>query len=295
MKGRIRDNPNMQVLLFVAPAFTVFAVIKLVPAVLGLGYSLTNWNGIYPDHRFIGLDNFIELFTQDSDFWTALGFTLRYGIWIVLLTNLAALGLALAVESLKKNKGLFRTIFYLPNMISMIIGGYMWNFVFTQVVYHFVDSWGWSFLDHSWIGDPSFSFIAILVVALWGGTGYIMVIYIAALQSVPKMLYEAATIDGAGAVYRFFAVTLPMIRQAFTICLFITLNNAFQVFDVVYALTGGGPGRSTQVVAINIYEEAFARSNRFGYATAKSTVLFAVLLVVTAIQLFVMKRREEEA
>jgi raffinose/stachyose/melibiose transport system permease protein len=295
MRGRIRDNPNMQVLLFAAPAFAVFAAIKLLPAVLGLGYSLTNWNGINPDHRFIGLANFIELFTQDTDFWIALGFTLRYGIWIVLLTNLAALGLALAIESLEKGNGLFRTIFYLPNMISMIIGGYMWNFVFTQVVYHFVDNWGWSFLDHSWIGDPSFSFIAILIVALWGGTGYIMVIYIAALQSVPKMLYEAATIDGAGAVRRFFAVTLPMIRQAFTICLFITLNNAFQVFDVVYALTGGGPGRSTQVVAINIYEEAFARSSRFGYATAKSTVLFAVLLIVTAIQLFVMKRREEEA
>jgi raffinose/stachyose/melibiose transport system permease protein len=285
----------MQVLLFVAPAFAVFAAIKLLPAVLGLGYSLTNWNGINPGYRFVGLANFIELFTQDSDFWIALGFTLRYGIWIVLLTNLAALGLALGIESLKKGNGLFRTIFYLPNMISMIIGGYMWNFVFTQVVYHFVDNWGWSFLDHSWIGDPSFSFIAILIVALWGGTGYIMVIYIAALQSVPKMLYEAATIDGAGAVRRFLAVTLPMIRQAFTICLFITLNNAFQVFDVVYALTGGGPGRSTQVVAINIYEEAFARSSRFGYATAKSTVLFAVLLIVTAVQLFVMKRREEEA
>ncbi len=295
MKGRIRDKPNMRVLLFAAPAFIVFAAIKLVPAALGLGYSLTNWNGINPDHRFIGFANFIELFTQDGDFWTALGFTLRYGIWIVLLTNLAALGLALAVESLKKGKGLFRTIFYLPNMMSMIIGGYMWNFVFTQVVYHFVDNWGWGFLDHSWIGDPSFSFIAIIIVALWGGTGYIMVIYIAALQSVPKTLYEAATIDGAGAARRFFSVTLPLIRQAFTICLFITLNNAFQVFDVVYALTGGGPGRSTQVVAINIYEEAFARSSRFGYATAKSTVLFAVLLIVTAIQLFVMKRREEEA
>jgi raffinose/stachyose/melibiose transport system permease protein len=295
MTARLRNNPNLQVLLFAAPAFAVFAAIKLLPAVLGLGYSLTNWNGINPDYRFIGLANFIELFTQDSDFWRALGFTLRYGIWIVILTNLAALGLALGIESLKKGTGLFRTIFYLPNMISMIIGGYMWNFVFTQVVYHFVDNWGWSFLDHSWIGDPSFSFIAILIVALWGGTGYIMVIYIAALQSVPKMLYEAATIDGAGALRRFLSVTLPMIRQAFTICLFITLNNAFQVFDVVYALTGGGPGRSTQVVAINIYEEAFARSSRFGYATAKSTVLFAVLLIATAIQLFVMKRREEEA
>jgi raffinose/stachyose/melibiose transport system permease protein len=180
-------------------------------------------------------------------------------------------------------------------MISMIIGSYMWSFIFTQVVYQLADNWGMTFLDHSWIGDPGYSFTAILIVALWGGAGYVMVIYIAALQSVPRMLYEAATMDGAGPMRRFFSVTLPMIRQSFTICLFITLNNAFQVFDVVYALTGGGPGRSTQVVALNIYEEAFARSNRFGYATAKSTVLFAVLLIVTAVQVFVMKRREEEA
>lgn len=295
MGARRRDHPNARVLLFAAPAFAVFAAIKLLPALLGLGYSMTNWNGISPEYRFIGFDNFVELFTRDDEFWNALKFTLRYGVWIVLLTNVCALGLALAIESLKRGKGLFRTVFYLPNMISMIIGGYMWSFVFTQVVYHFVDKWGWSFLDHSWIGDPSFSFIAILTVALWGGTGYIMVIYVAALQSVPKMLYEAAAIDGAGAARRFFSVTLPSIRQAFTICVFITLNNAFQVFDVVYALTGGGPGRSTQVVAINIYEEAFGRSFRFGYATAKSTVLFIALLLVTAVQLSLMKRREEEA
>ncbi len=295
MTRGIKDHPNVRLTLFTAPAFVVFAAIKLIPAFLGIGYSLTSWNGINPDYRFIGLENFVELFTQDENFWNALRFTLRYAIWIVFLINVTALGLALAIESLKRAKGIFRTVFYLPNMISMIIGSYMWSFIFTQVVYQLADNWGMTFLDHSWIGDPGYSFTAILIVALWGGAGYVMVIYIAALQSVPRMLYEAATMDGAGPMRRFFSVTLPMIRQSFTICLFITLNNAFQVFDVVYALTGGGPGRSTQVVALNIYEEAFARSNRFGYATAKSTVLFAVLLIVTAVQVFVMKRREEEA
>ncbi len=116
----------------------------------------------------------------------------------------------------------------------------MWNFIFTQVFYSLSERWGLSILGNSWIGDPSYSFYAILIVALWGGTGYLMVIYIAALQGVPKTLYEAAIVDGAGSIRRFFSITVPMIRQAFTICLFITLNNAFQVFDVVYSLTGGG-------------------------------------------------------
>ncbi|TVR68064.1 MAG: sugar ABC transporter permease [Spirochaetaceae bacterium] len=290
----MKTNPNIRVLLFAAPALLVFIAIKLVPVILGMGYSLTNWNGIDPSWRYVGIDNFVEIFTRDAHFWTAMVFTIRYSLFVVILLNVLALGLALAIESQRRTRGLFRTIFYLPNMISMIIGGYMWNFIFTQVVYHFSDNWGWMFFDQSWIGDPTRSFYAILTVAVWGGAGYLMVIYIAALQSVPQVLQEAATIDGAGSIRRFFSVTLPMIKQAFTICLFISLNNAFQVFDVVFALTGGGPGRSTQVVAINIYEEAFARSNRFGYATAKSTVLFAVLLAVTAVQLWIMKRREEE-
>jgi raffinose/stachyose/melibiose transport system permease protein len=121
-----------------------------------------------------------------------------------------------------------------------------------------------------------------------------MIIYIAAIQGVPEVLHEAAIVDGATPFQRLRSITLPMIAHSFTICLFITLNNAFQVFDVVYTLTGGGPGRATQVVAINIYEEAFNNSNRFGYATAKSLIVFAIVLVITSIQLTVMKRREQE-
>ncbi|GAB6090781.1 carbohydrate ABC transporter permease [Spirochaeta dissipatitropha] len=290
----LQKSRNMQLLLFVAPALIVFAAVKLIPVLYGMMYSLTSWNGIDPTFRWVGLDNFVEIFTLDQAFWRSLLFTLQYTVAIVICINLLAVFLASSIESLKRSKGFFRTVFFLPNMISLIIGGYMWNFIFTQVVFHFSDNWGLVWLDQSWIGDPSYSFYAILLVALWGGTGYIMVIYIAALQSIPESLHEAAIIDGASSWQRYTAITLPMIRQAFTICIFITLNNAFQVFDVVYSLTGGGPGRSTQVVAMNIYEEAFHRSNRFGYASAKSTILFAILLAVTATQLILMKRKEEE-
>lgn len=285
---------NLQLLACTAPALLVFITMKIIPAVMGFWYSLTSWNGINPKKPFIGLENFRELFTSDPYFWDSLLFTFRYTLWIVVAMNLLALLLALGIESQRRGKGVFRTLFYLPNMISLVIGSFMWNFIFTKVLYYFADTWGWSFLDHSWIGDPTYSFYAILIVALWGGTGYIMIIYIAAIQGVPEVLHEAAIVDGATPLQRLRSITLPMISHSFTICLFITLNNAFQVFDVVYTLTGGGPGRATQVVAINIYEEAFNNSNRFGYATAKSLMVFAIVLVITSIQLTLMKRREQE-
>lgn len=289
-----KQSQNFTLILFVLPAFIFFAAFKLIPAVLGLWFSFTNWNGINPTYKIIGLQNFAEIFTSDSDFWKAMLFTLKYvGVAIVAL-NVCALVLAVLIESARKGRSFFRTIFYMPNMISMIIGGYMWNFIFTQVLYYIADNTGLEFLNKSWLGDPKYSFTAIVIVAVWGGAGYLMVIYIAAIQSVPTALIEAAVVDGASAFRRFISITLPMIKQAFTICLFVTLNSAFQVFDVVFSLTGGGPGRLTQVVAINIYEEAFGRSNRLGYATAKSTILFLVIMLITLIQLRVMKKREEE-
>lgn len=295
MNYGLGKGKNIKMLLFILPALAFFTAIKLIPAVMGIVYSFTNWNGINPAFRFIGLENFNELFTSDPDFWASMGFTLKYVVVIVVLMNLSALLLAVMIERLRRGKGIFRTIFYLPNMISMIIGGFMWKFVFTQVLYELADNTGMKFLDQSWLGDPKYAFWSIIAVAIWGGAGYLMVIYIAAIQSVPTYLYEAAIVDGASSMRRFWSITLPMIRNSITICLFVTLNGAFQVFDVVYSLTGGGPGRETQVAAINIYQEAFARSNRFGYATAKSTVLFFIILIVTFFQLKVTQRKEVEA
>ena len=289
-----KRKQNFSMLCFVLPAFLVFLAFKLIPAVLGIWYSMTNWNGINPHYRFIGLENFIEIFTTDTHYWNSMLFTVKYVVAITITMNLYALLLAICIESLSRIKGVFRTIFYMPNMISMIIGGFMWNFIFTQVLYFIADHSPLKFLDVSWIGDSHYAFLAILIVAVWGGAGYLMVIYIAGLQGVPTSLSEAAVVDGATSFQRLRYITLPLMKQSFTICLFVTLNSAFQVFDVVYSLTGGGPGRATQVVAINIYEEAFSRSNRFGYATAKSTILFVVILIVTLIQVNVMKRREEE-
>ena len=168
-------------------------------------------------------------------------------------------------------------------------------FIVTKVLYYMADNWGLTFLDKSWIGDPKYAFIAIIVVASWGSVAYLMIIYMAALQGVPASLKEAANLDGANSWQTFWAVILPMIRHAVTICVFWTLNASFQVFDVIYSLTGGGPGRATQSTAMNIFEEAFRGNIRYGYATAKSTVLFLIVLVITIIQLRIMRKEEYEA
>lgn len=288
-----KKNENLRLLLFTMPALLVYLVFKLYPAITGIYYSLTDWNGLSRDYNFVGLSNFKELLT-DSYFWDSVKFTTVYVFVLLLLANIMALLLATAVESVKRHKGVFRTIFCLPNMISMIIGGYMWQFIFYKVLYYFADNWGWKFLDKSWAGDSKYAFVSIVIVAAWGCIGYLMIIYMAGLQGVPAHLLEAAALDGANRWQKFWNVTFPMIRPAMTICVFWTLNSAFQVFDVIYSLTGGGPGRSTQSVAINIYEEAFQGNIRYGYATAKSTVLFIIILVITAIQLKMMQKKEEE-
>lgn len=288
-----KKKENLSLLLFVAPAFIVYAVFKLYPAISGILYSMTNWNGMNKNYDFVGLSNFTEIF-QDANFWKSMLFTSKYVVVMLLAANITALGLAVAIESRRRAKGFFRTLFYMPNMISMIIGGYMWNFIFTKVLYYMADNYGMSFLDKSWVGDPHYAFIAIIIVSSWGIVGYLMIIYMAALQGVPEHLKESASLDGASAWQSFRKITLPMIRPALTICIFWTLNSAFQVFDVIFSLTGGGPGRETQSVALNIYQEAFRGNRRFGYATAKSTVLFLIVFLITILQLRVMRRKEQE-
>jgi len=288
-----KRRQNISLVLFLLPALAVYVIFKLYPAIAGIFYSLTNWNGLNKDFDIIGFANFKELLS-DKYFWDSLWFTCKYVIALLIIANVLAIIFSSLVEAIKKGKGFFRTIFCLPNMISMVIGGYMWKFVFYEALYYMADNWGWSFLDVSWAGDVKYSYISLVIVAVWGCLGYLMIIYMAALQGVPKDMLEAASIDGANAWQKFFHISLPLIRPAITICLFWTLNNGFQVFDVIYSLTGGGPGRATQSVAINIYEEAFAGNIRYGYATAKSTVLFLIIVMITSLQMKMTQRKEEE-
>ena len=286
-------NKNFILILFCLPALLLYSIFVLYPALGGFWYSLTNWNGLNPTYSYVGLSNYKELL-GDENFIQSLRFTTKYVIYMVVLQNFIALTIAIIIESLKKGKNILRTIFFFPNMISMIIGGFIWMFIFTKVFPYLVDNIGLTLLDQSWIGNPQYSFYSILILSLWGSVGYLMIIYIAALQSIPTSLVEAARIDGANKLQVIWHVIRPLIMNSITIGIFISLSASFKVFDQVYALTGGGPGRATQVVSLNIFMEAFAMRSRYGYASAKAIILFVTILLITGIQLMVMKRKEVE-
>jgi raffinose/stachyose/melibiose transport system permease protein len=290
---RKRYHSNRWLILFVLPAFTLYAIFVLVPAFGGIYYSMTNWNGLNPTYSYVGFSNYRELI-QDENFLNSIRFTAKYVLYMVILQNGIALGLALFIESVRRGRIIFRTIYFFPNMISMIIGAFIWVFIFTRLMPYAADVLSLECLRQSWIGDPKYSFYSILILSLWGGVGYLMIIYIAALQNVPVALKEAAIIDGANRSQVFFHIVRPMIAHAITIGVFISLSTSFKVFDQVYALTGGGPGRATQVVSLNIFHEAFHFQDRYGYASAKAIVLFMLIALITMIQLFVMKRKEVE-
>ncbi len=283
---------NKKLTLFILPALLFYSVFTLAPAIGGFWYSLTNWNGLNKNYDFIGLKNYAAIL-KDTDFINSITFTLKFVLIMVVLQNIISLALAIAIESRNRSKTLFRTLVFMPNMISMIIGGFMWMFIFTKALPYIAQLLNnAALMDISWIGDPFFSFIAIIIVSLWGGIGYLTIIYLAALQGVDRTLKEAASIDGANAWQVFRNVVIPSIMPAITIGVFVTLNNSFKVFDVVYSLTGGGPGRSTQVIAMNIFAEAYSLNNRYGYASAKSMVLFAIIFVITIVQLKLMRKKE---
>lgn len=295
MYRALTKKPWISLLAFAAPALVFYAIFLLVPTIGGIYYSFTDWNGLYRNYNFVGFANYIEAFTDDSRFIYSLFYTLKYVLAIVILQNVIGLSLALLVESRMRTKPLFRTLFFLPNMFSVYISTLMWTFIFSTVFPQLAEKTVLHILDQPWLGSSSMAFVSILLVSVWQGAGYLMVIYIAALQGVPRDLQEAATIDGATTFRKFLHITLPMIMPAITICVFLTLNGSFKIFEVVYALTGGGPGYSTEVIAFNIYQEGFARDLRYGYATAKAMILFLIILVITVTQVSVLKKREVEA
>jgi raffinose/stachyose/melibiose transport system permease protein len=288
------SKANISLILFVLPAVIMYVIFLVIPMLQGSYFSFTNWDGLNKTYGFVGLHNFIEAIRDDANFRTSIIFTAKYVLFAVVLQNAIALLLALLIESQRKAKGLFRTIFFMPSMLSIIISTFMWVFVFTKVMPALSQYAALKFLGISWLGDPNVSFWTIMLVSIWGGVGTLMIIYMAAIQGIPQHLKEAAIIDGAKPFHMLRYITLPLIAHALTICVFLTLNSSFKVYDLVYALTGGGPARATQVITMNILEEAYQRNYRYGYASAKAIILFLIILVITLIQVSVMKKREVE-
>jgi raffinose/stachyose/melibiose transport system permease protein len=279
--------------LFVTPLIFVFSTVVILPFIIGIGYSFISWDGMPLNEKaFVGIDNYIRLFS-DERFLSSAGHTILFTIFSVLLINFLGLSFALAVTSRLKVRNLARTMLFMPYLIGGLILGYIWKFIFTDVFKSIGEATGWQSVFFSWLLNPKFALIAMIIVATWQMAGYIMIIYINGIQAMPEDIIEAAKVDGAGFWQTLIKVKFPLIMPSFTICLFLTLSNCFKIFDVNFSLTAGGPNNATEMMAMNIYNEIFSLSN-YGYGQAKAIIFFIAVAVITLIQVSITKKREVE-
>lgn len=277
--------------LYTIPAIILVTITIYIPFVMSGYYSLTEWNGIAKEPVFIGLDNFKKVFSGSSEFIKSLIFTGKYTILFMIFSNVLALAIAVALVQKIRFANLMRGMFFVPYIMSMIIVGFIWKFIFSQGFEVLLEMTGWGFLNWSWLGESNLAFVAIVMVGVWQSLGFYIVLYIAGLQAVPTDVLEAATVDGATSWKRFFKVTLPLLGPSITTCVFMSLTNALKVFDIILALTKGGPGGSTYSATLDIYREAF-QNNNYGLGSAKSLVFFVIVLVLTQLAMKIMKSRE---
>ncbi len=278
---------------FILPAFAAILLSVELPFLMSVYYSFTRWNGLDRIPVFIGLANYVELIIDDPGMLTALLFTLKLTFFTVLFTNIIALTLAVLLDSDIRGKNALRAAFYVPNIISLIVIGYIWRFILSNAFDSFYEITGFEFFMFSWLGDVNLVFVSVVIVSIWHSLGFYLVVYIAGLQTVPKDVIEASMIDGANALTRFFRITLPLIMASVTVAVFHSLSNGLKAFDVILSLTNGGPGNATTTIALDIYRTAFV-INRFGYGTAKSVILFLLIIALTFFQVKIFKSREVE-
>lgn len=279
--------------LFVIPSLFVFINVVIIPFVMGIVYSFTNWNGFaFKGSTFVGFKNYTSAIT-DEKFISAFWLTSKYTFVMIILVNVVGLALALLVTSKLKGRNLLRGIYFLPNLIGGLILGFIWKFIFTKFFEQLGELTHTSKVFFNWLDDPSAAFWAMVIVGVWQMAGYVMVIYIASIESISDEVMEAAEIDGANSWVKFKRITLPLIAPAFTISLFVTLSSSFKQYDTNLSLTNGGPFGSTELITMNIFQTAFGY-NKYAQAQAKAIIFFLVIMVITVIQVYTTKKREVE-
>ncbi|MFW5873736.1 MAG: carbohydrate ABC transporter permease [Bacillota bacterium] len=274
--------------MFVLPNLLVFGIFIIYPAFYGLYISFTEWD-IISSPNFVGISNFINIF-NNPNFLDTLQRTFIYvGISVPLMFVLA-LVLAIGLDKKIRGRGAFRAIFYMPAMLSFIIIGVSWKWILGDnfgIVNYILEYFGLQTV--SWLTTPTLAFIIVILVTVWARAGYFMVIFLAGLQSISNIYYEAAEIDGASKWQQFIHITLPMLKPTSLVVLVLSTISVFKMFDLIIALTQGGPGRATTFLVQDIYLMAFDRGN-LGLASAMSVVLFVILSILTIIQFKVSAR-----
>jgi ABC-type sugar transport system permease subunit len=278
-------------LLFILPALLIYAAVVLYPLLSMFYLSLFSWDGLSPDKTFIGLDNFRQL-TGDPIFFITLR---NAGIWIVVgvgLSLVIGLALALLVNQRLRGTTFFRTIFFLPTTVSVIVVGQIWGWIYqgdVGVLNSYLGLLGLDSLKRAWLGDPTLAIYSAVVVALWSGVGFQMMVYLAGLQTIPGEIMEAAQVDGATPWQRLRTVTLPLLLPQTVTLTILGIIGTLSQFTLVYVLTEGGPAYQSELPSVFVFTQAFTLSQQ-GYASAIAVVIFALSLIITVIQLRLYRR-----
>ena len=267
--------------IFVLPTLIAFSFAFIIPFVMGVYLSFCKFKTI-TNAQFVGLENYIKIFA-DKDFVNAFGFTLKFSVVSIVTINVFAFILALALTRKIKGTNLFRTVFFMPNLIGGIILGYIWQQMINAVLLKY---------ETTLVANPTYGFWGLIILMNWQMIGYMMIIYVAGLQNVPTDLIEAAEIDGATSLQTLFKVKIPMVMPSITICLFLTVSNSFKLFDQNLALTAGAPSKKTAMLALDIYNTFYGRSGFEGVGQAKAVLFFIVVAVIALGQLVLTRRKE---
>ena len=285
-----REEKQMQKMLkkyfpvFVLPTLIAFAIAFVVPFVMGVSLSFAKFT-VITKLNWVGFDNYIKLFTINDDFTNALWFTVKFTIVSVITVNILAFALAKLLTRGIKGTNLFRTVFFMPNLIGGIVLGYIWQILINGILMKF---------GVTLTFDAKYGFWGLVILMNWQMIGYMMVIYIAGLQNIPDDLLEAAAIDGASPWQMLRKVTLPLVMPSITICTFLTLSNSFKLFDQNLALTGGAPMRQTTMLALDIYDTFYGRTGFQGVGQAKAVIFLLIVGLIAYVQLRVSRSREVE-
>ncbi|MGC5774673.1 carbohydrate ABC transporter permease [Paenibacillus pabuli] len=274
------------------PAVILFFVFMTLPALQGIYYSFTNYNGFGKGYDFVGFKNYFNLF-QDNNVGHAYWFTFKFAIVVTILTNILSLLIALGMNAKIKFRNFFRGIYFLPNILSVLIVGYIFNYLFSNVFPIWGQNLGINALSTNILGSESLAWIGIVIVAVWQSVALNTILYLAGLQTIPTTLYEASNLDGAGKWREFWSITFPLIAPFFTINMVLAMKNSLMVFDQIVALTNGGPGRATQSISHLIYTGGF-EGGEYAYQSANSVIYFIVIAVISILQIRFLQRRETD-
>ncbi len=275
---------------FVVPPMLIWALVVIIPLVYGLYLTLTDWNGLSNNYNIIGFKNYVDVFS-DSTFVDSLLKTFIYVFFVVVLSNVLGIILALLLTAGIRMQSIFRTCFFASNMIGGIVMGYIWNYIFSFAMTKIGEMTKIGILETSWLTNPVMAMVALIIVTVWQLSGYLMVIYVAGFSNIPSEVLEAARIDGTNSWQLFRMIKLPMIMSSVTICTFMAISKAFMSFDVNLSLTGGGPFKSTELLALKIYQTAFSNFE-YGKGQAEAVVLFVIVAIISIIQVSISKKKE---